>query len=79
MFLCERKGARRQMLDIQRTPRLVGDPGHPKTLAWAGEEPGRNWERNRTPNCHYKPGSKATRKKGRNRFKTGHKAGKKSR
>ena len=77
MFLCERKGARRRGLDVQRTSHLAGDPEHPKTLVWVGEEPARNQERNRTLNCHYKPGTKSTRKKGRNRFKTGHKAGKK--
>ncbi len=41
-------------------------------------EPKANEAKNRTPHSHYKTGEKATRKKGRNRFKTGYKTQKRA-
>lgn len=52
------KGSRRKDLDYARLTE-----GEPK----------KNMERNTTLNSHYDPKGKATRKKGRNRFRTGHK------
>ena len=71
MFVEHRKGERRVQLDLERTGRLVGDPEHPSTLRWEGQEPEKNKVPNRTLHCRYKPEGRATRKKGRNRFKTG--------
>lgn len=52
------KGARRRRLDLIRAKQ-----GEPKS----------NFEKNRTPHCHYERDGKAYRLKGRNRFKTGKK------
>lgn len=57
-MVASRKGARRIRLDALR----VRD-GEPKA----------NWKKNRELNCHFPKDGKATRKRGRNRFKTGKK------
>ncbi len=77
MFQAHMKGERRRRLDLERIPHLVGDFEHPREIHIEGEEPARNQDRNRTLNCRFPKGGKGTRKKGRNRFKTGHKTQKK--
>lgn len=52
------KGERRIVLDRER---------------WIDGEPPRNAEKNSTPYSRFPKGSKASRKRGRNRFKTGKK------